>query len=374
MPQTPLQIPPGLQRYPIRKRDLLQAWDSADELILQYLSGTLGSVPPGPDLTGQRLVILNDAFGALASSLESFQPSTYNDSFVSHQATAINSAGRLKTLHQLSDLTGHYDLAIIKIPKNMSFFEDELCHLTAHLRPGARVVCGAMVKHLAKSSFDLLAQYIGTTSTSLAQKKARLIFAAFEKSTASSPYPIQVPIESFTRPFVHHANLFSREKLDLGTRFFLQHIPRGQFARILDLGCGNGVVGLAALRLHPEAQVVFCDDSAQALLSAEANYKALHPGRESQAQWIWTNCFENQTADAFDLILCNPPFHQQSTVGDFVARQMFTDARHALRPGGQIRVIGNTHLDYPGTLRRLFGSVTVVAKNSKFTICDGIKT
>ncbi|WP_338024440.1 methyltransferase [Bathymodiolus japonicus methanotrophic gill symbiont] len=43
----------------------------------------------------------------------------------------------------------------------------------------------------------------------------------------------------------NHANVFSHKNLDIGTRFFLEHLPKGnQYQQVIDLGCGNGVVGL----------------------------------------------------------------------------------------------------------------------------------
>ncbi len=363
------KIDPSLKRYPFHKRDLLQAWDSADELILEHLGGS-------PGLAGQRILILNDNFGALSCALEGFGITTYTDSYVSSRGTRLNSGERIKPVHRLQELQGPYDLALIRIPKNMSFFEDQLCHLSSHLRPGASVICGYMVKHQANSSFDLLARLIGETRTSFARKKARLIFADFNRPTSPSPYPHQVPIESFDLPFVNHSNLFSREKLDIGTRFLLEHIPNGAFSSILDLGCGNGILGIAAKNRNPEARILFSDESEMAVASARTNFEAYFPGLSEApgvAKFHWTHCFEEGTPDSQDLVLCNPPFHQGNTQGDFIAMQMFRDSHRVLRSGGLLRVIGNSHLQHATPLKRIFGNSRIIAQNSKFTIVDAHK-
>jgi len=72
-------------------------------------------------------------------------------------------------------------------------------------------------------------------------------------------------------------------------------------------------------------------------------------------------------------VLCNPPFHQSHTLGDFIAWQMFEDAKHALRPGGLLRVIGNSHRGYQLKLKKIFGNSKIVATNSKFMIIDSYK-
>lgn len=346
----------SLKRYPIRKNDLLQAWDSADELILEEA------------LEGERILIMNDAFGALTSALRERNPMSYTDSFVSAKATELNS-GRM-CLSDLAELDGPYDLALLKIPKNMSFFEDELCHLTKHLKPGARVICGAMVKHLPKTAFELLEKYMGPVTTSLAKKKARLIYANFSKIEVPSPYPVEVTLDGFKQPFLHHSNLFSREKLDIGTRFFLEHIPSGPFETILDLGCANGIVGIKAKLQNPKSRIIFSDESAMAVRSALFNFER-HTGEGATAHW--SNCYEDQPANSLDLVLCNPPFHQAHAVGDFIAWQMFTDAHRSLKKGGLLRIIGNSHLGYQHKLKKVFGNSAIVATNAKFTIIDARK-
>jgi 23S rRNA (guanine1835-N2)-methyltransferase len=355
---------PQLKRYPHRTQDRLQAWDAADELLVDHFQALRMAA-------SDRLLILNDHFGALAANLPELNFDWYSDSYVSTRAAELNSSRDFPKLNQLEQGSGPYAGALGRIPKNLSFFEDELAHLSQRLKPGAEVVFTSMLKHLPKTSFELLEKYIGPTRTSLARKKARLIFARFEKAPSSSPYPLRVKLEGFSLPFRHDSNLFSREKLDIGTRFFLEHVPEGHFQRILDLGCGNGVLGIRAKQLNPHSHIVFSDDSRMATLSAEANFKTYFPSEVCEVHW--THCFEQQKAQSLDLVLCNPPFHQGTTVGDHIAWQMFTDSRHALRTGGRLRIVGNSHLQYPGALKKIFGNCTVLAKNSKFTICEAMK-
>lgn len=356
-----------LKRYPHRKLELLQAWDAADELLIEHLETT--------DLTGKRILICNDSFGALSVSLMDFSPTVFTDSFVSAEATRRNSESRVDPVNSLEQLSGIYDLILIRVPKNMSFFEDLLCRITPHLQTQSKIICGYMVKHQAKASFNLLEKLIGNTTTSLAQKKARLIFADFERKRADSPFPTDVQVPGFPEPFLNHSNLFSREKLDIGTRFFLEHLPKEDHSVALDIGCANGMIGIRAKQKNLETKVIFTDDSKMALLSAEENWKRHFPSaRSGSAEFLWTNGYEDGEPNTVGLVLCNPPFHQGTARGDFIAHQMFTDAKRVLIPGGLLRVIGNTHLHYPTVLRKLFGNAEVVATNAKFTIVDAFKS
>jgi 16S rRNA G1207 methylase RsmC len=351
-----------LKRYPVRANELLQAWDSADELILQHM-GSLS-------LENKRILIVNDQFGALSCGLKKFNVTSYTDSFVSYKAIKMNGHGEVTPISDLKDLSGIYDYVLVQLPKNMSFFEDILCHLTHHLQASSQIVCGSMVKHLAPASFDLLNKYIGKTTTSLAQKKARLIFANFEKEKVTSPYPLKVKFDVLEDEVTNHSNLFSREKLDIGTRFLLENMPKGSFQEILDLGCANGIVGIIAKKLNPQAKIIFSDESQMAIMSAKANYQKYF---SDEADFLWTNCYEDGEKNSLDLVICNPPFHQGNTIGDFIAWQMFNDAKSALKEGGIIRVIGNSHLAYQTKLKKIFGQSRITATNTKFMIVDAEK-
>ena len=76
--------PYRLQRYPVRKKETLRAWDAADEYILDYLEKN--------DLLyqGVSLLILNDNFGGLSIPLNQYQPVVMTDSFLSMQGISSN--------------------------------------------------------------------------------------------------------------------------------------------------------------------------------------------------------------------------------------------------------------------------------------------
>ena len=72
-------------------------------------------------------------------------------------------------------------------------------------------------------------------------------------------------------------------------------------------------------------------------------------------------------------MLCNPPFHQQQVVGDFLAWRMFQQARNALVTGGELWIVGNRHLGYHAKLARLFRGVEQVAATPKFVVLKATK-
>jgi 16S rRNA (guanine1207-N2)-methyltransferase len=237
------------------------------------------------------------------------------------------------------------------------------------------VIVAGMVKNLPPTLWKILEKLIGPTKPSIAVKKARMIFAEFDPSLAiaPNPYPTVYQLEGTELAISNHANVFSRDSLDIGTRFLLQHLPTNPAYRdFIDLGCGNGLVGLSIARQLPEANICFVDESFMALASAKQNFVAALTEQRS-AEFVAADCLNDFDANSADCVVCNPPFHQQHTVGDHIAWQMFQQAHKVLRSGGELRVIGNRHLNYHLSLKKLFGNCRQIASNTKFVIYSSQK-
>lgn len=361
-----------LDRLPIQNSQPLRAWDAADEYIFSYLSEN--SLPVAKSKT----LIVNDSFGALTLALHQFHPQNWSDSFLSQQACLHNFqnnniSSTTKLIHSTQTPSDSFDLVLIKIPKTLALLEDQLIHLKACIHPNTQIIAAAMLKHLPKSALHLFEKVLGKTTTSLAKKKARLIFCQYENSGTSlhSPYP-KCKLEVTTQlELCNHANVFSKDKLDVGTRFLLEQFKQlPQKEHIVDLGCGDGILGIMAQHQQTEAKLSFLDESYMAVASARGNYQRAFP--DQQAHFTASDCLSGLTDNA-DLILCNPPFHQQHSIGDFIAWQMFTQSQQQLNKKGELWVVGNRHLNYHGKLKKLFGNCQLIASNKKFVVLQARK-
>jgi 16S rRNA G1207 methylase RsmC len=252
--------------------------------------------------------------------------------------------------------------------------EQQLITLQSHIDANTIIIAGAMVKNIHNSTIALFTKYIGPTVTSLAKKKARLIHPSFaDNSGASSPYPTNYFDETTGLMLSNNANVFSRDSLDIGARFMLAQFDKlPDSAHVVDLGCGNGVLGIMAKKSLPEARITFIDESFMALDSAKTNYLAA-TNNAADARFIIADSLTDITLDKPDLILCNPPFHQHNTVGDHIAWRMISQSFRALKRGGKLWVIGNRQLSYHSKIERLFGNCETIAANKKFVVLVGIK-
>ncbi|POA30292.1 MULTISPECIES: methyltransferase [unclassified Pseudomonas] len=362
-----------LIRQPEQQNEPLQAFDAADEYLLNFLA----EQQPNADT---RVLVLNDSFGALAASLaDKVQVTSSGDSFLAAQALEKNLVRNglpfdvVSVLPASAPLVGPFDRVLIRVPKTLALLEEQLIRLQTQLAPGAQVVAAAMVKHLPRAAGDLLERYIGPVQASLAVKKARLLIArADARQPAQSPYPTRYTLDDPAIELLNHANVFCREGLDIGTRAFLPHLPKNLGnARVADLGCGNGVLAIASALQNPQAHYTLVDESFMAVQSAAENWRAALGSREVIVRA--GDGLAGQEPQSLDVVLCNPPFHQQQVVGDFLAWRMFQQAREALVVGGALYIVGNRHLGYHSKLARLFRGVEQVAATPKFVILKARK-
>lgn len=400
-----------LSRFPLAQVNRsLQAWDASDEYLLNHLKDEKLISPTA------RVLIFNDAFGALTTSLcppldfdlpdnlpsdlssdlpanlRDNQTEVYciNDSYVSSQGVAYNigqnqlNDSNITQLSSLDSLPTNIDVVLFKIPKSKSLLIAQLIQIQASIEQysvdkNTVFIAADRAKEIHRSTLALFEKYLGTTTTSLAVKKARLVFCQFDQKQAhESPFPTvwSLTNKTLNRDFVisNHANVYAREKLDIGARYFIENLPDvNKNSQVIDLGCGNGVIGLTILANQPSACIQFVDESHMAITSAQLNIETNFPALVTQCQFHLNDCLTNIESNSVDLILCNPPFHQQTATTDHIAWQMFKDSHRVLKKGGELRIIGNRQLAYHIKLKRIFGNEKLIASNDKFVTQSAIK-
>ncbi|SDT79860.1 16S rRNA (guanine1207-N2)-methyltransferase [Streptomyces sp. TLI_053] len=405
---TPFPTPWGelvLTRFPEDPRERLRAWDAADEYLLRHLAGEADSADGrATALAGRAVTVLGDRWGALTTALTTALATVpaaevaadgppaavtqVSDSHLAQRATLANlaragadpAATRLLTTRDTPP--ERIDVLLVRVPKSLALLEDQLHRLAPALHPDTVVLGTGMVTEIHTSTLRLFERIVGPTRTSLAVRKARLILCTPDRALDPGPnpwphrYALPGDIGAVSgRTVTNHAGTFCADRLDIGTRFLLAHLPTAApGARVVDLGCGNGVVGTAAALAAPGAELLFVDESHQAVASAEETFRA-NLGPDARAEFRTADALADADvpAGSVDLVLNNPPFHSHQATTDATAWRMFTGAKRALRPGGELWVVGNRHLDYHVKLRRLFGNCRTVAGNPKFVVLKAVK-
>lgn len=351
-----------LQRYPSRRDEPLRAWCAADLLLLEALHNR--------NVSGAQLLVANDEHGAL--SVATGARGLWTDSALSALALAQNLAANdrvdVPVCWATAPPPAGAEVVAMRVPKTLPYFEYQLAMLQAHFPAGTQVLAAGMDKHLSPHVASLLEKYIGPTERHPGQRKARLFSACLEqRPLLPIPDIARYHCDALNCPLLALPNVFSQDKLDGGSRLLIEQLaamaPAG---RILDLACGNGVLGLAAYQQGLAPEIVFADESAMALESARRNGASLFP--DAQFDFHHGDAVASYAGAAADLVLCNPPFHLHHAVDEYAGRRLLDQCARHLPKGGRLCLVANRHLDYLPSLKRHFSRVETLAQDRRFVV------
>lgn len=371
-----------LRRWPDLEAPELVAVDAADRLLLAELEH---EVRADPSVLDHGLVVIGDNYGALTlGAIAEFGFTlvrVHQDARSGELALANNaSEAGLTGFTQMSlgaELVTDARLVVMRLPRSL----DQLAHwsalIAAHAHPSVQVFAGGRIKHMSHSMNDVMRQFFGSVKASLAVQKSRVLRAhdplVEPAELALQGWPQSKRYDMLDMTICAQPGVFAGVNFDIGTRALvdvLDQTPESA-TRIIDFGCGTGVLAASIARLRPNAQVIATDQSAIAVASAQATMQA--NGLAERVSVVRDDALQSQPDASADLILFNPPFHSGSAVHSDTSTRLFEDVARVLASGGELWVVANSHLGYRGTLERLVGPTREVHRTSKFTVTASTK-
>jgi 16S rRNA (guanine1207-N2)-methyltransferase len=163
--------------------------------------------------------------------------------------------------------------------------------------------------------------------------------------------------------------VFSFDKIDEGSRLLLECLPVQTGGRVLDLGCGYGILGLTAARLGANWVDLVDGD----LLAAACARENLNRHGITNASALASDVTAAVRDQQYSLVITNPPFHSGKEVDYEVARAFIAQARQVLNPDGKLLVVANRFIRYERLVRELFKSAERVAETSKYQVLSAIR-
>ena len=289
----------ALTRFPEDPRDPLRAWDAADEYLLRHLAAR------GRAALSGTVVVVGDRWGALATALAAHRPVADHRLLPRARRrpgrtsnAPASSPDRPAARPRRTRRPSRIDVLLVRVPKSLALLEDQLLRLAPAVHEGTR---RRRHRH-GEGDPHLDAQAVR------ADPRADPHLAGREEGPADllHPGPVARPDRqplavqlhaarrrrrrSPGRTVVNHAGRLLRRP-PRHRHPVLPPAPAAAAAapeRIVDLGCGNGVVGTAVALANPEAEVLFIDESYQAVASAEATFRANGGRAPRRSSWSGT--------------------------------------------------------------------------------------
>lgn len=263
------------------------------------------------------------------------------------------------------------DMLLLYWPKAKSEAAYLLAMLMAAIGQDAEIVVVGENRSGVRSIEKMFAPYGKITKFDTARRcsfywgKCEQAVAPFIFENWFSNYPIKIKDKSLTIRAL--PGVFSQAQLDAGTSLLLDNLP-DLTGHVLDFGCGAGVIGATIKLRFPDVLLTMVDVSALAIASAQETMRFNQLDAHIFASDIYSH-----TADKFDSIISNPPFHAGLNTHYQVAETFLQQAPAHLKNKGQLLIVANHFLRYSPYIESAFGHCNLINKNNKFVIYQANK-
>ncbi len=359
-----------IERFPLSRNNSLQAWNAADEYLLNYWNKI--------NIKNSNIAIYNDRFGYLANHLNKYNPISIIDFKSQEKAIKHNlekngfDFNKEKIFYPIDKLPKPLDYVFLKIPKSLDLFKLYLNQISQFSNKNTTVICSFMTKNFSQQYVKISENYFSESEQSLAKKKARLLILKKPLHTKAHSIinTIQINKEEYLKQYY---GVFSAHNIDYATQFLLQNIELNSNEKeILDLGSGNGVIAYHIAKTYDtlglEAPNIYLvDDSYLAIESSKLNLKG------KNFKFSFNDNIEDFMDESLDLIITNPPFHFDYEINTETTFNLFYQSKTKLKKEGRLVIVANRHLNYRSFLKKLFPRTDTIGENHKFVVFECYK-
>jgi 16S rRNA G1207 methylase RsmC len=167
--------------------------------------------------------------------------------------------------------------------------------------------------------------------------------------------------------FLTASSVFSKKKVDLGTRVLIEAMVLPETGFVLDIGCGYGAVGIAAAKFKPNLRVVMSDVNARAVSLAKRNV-SLNRVKNTKVRFGFF--YESVEDLRFNCVLSNPPV----SAGMDTVKAIVVGAAKVMAPGSSFQMVIRSKIGaklLPDLFNEVFGNCVVLARESGYRVLMG---
>jgi 16S rRNA (guanine1207-N2)-methyltransferase len=362
------------ERVTILQKGGLRAWEEV-EAAAELLAGAA-------DLSaGGRVLLLESDSGALAvwAARRGVDVHCYSGTVLGAQITRMAldehdlTATVYDAVYPAADQAGTFDTAVLTLPKGRAYAQALLGAIHTALKPGGRVFFAGPNAGGAKALVKDAAAIFGRAATIRTKARNRVALAEKQADSPGGPTPHDLAhdLEIEGLQLRGMPGVFSWDALDDGSARLLATLNADLCAgaRVLDMGCGSGPLGLKAAQLGAAA-VDLIDASWLAVDCARYGIAA-NPMDAACRAWA-SDLYAGVEAEPYDLILSNPPFHVGHGVETEAAEALITGSYDRLNRGGRLRIVANLFLPYAKLMRKTFGEkrVRILQEDTRYRVIE----
>ncbi|ORJ51393.1 16S rRNA (guanine(1207)-N(2))-methyltransferase [Kluyvera intermedia] len=337
----------------------MSALTPASEVLLRH----------SDDFEQSRILFAGDLQDDLPARLESVESRAWTQQY--HQWQTLSRQMGDKAVFGLTldeAATGESDTLIYYWPKNKPEAQFQLMNLLSLLPVGTDIFVVGENRSGVRSAEQMLAEFAPLNKVDSA-RRCGLYHGRLEKQPTFDAQAFWDEYQLDGLAIKTLPGVFSRDGLDVGSQLLLSTLTPHTKGKVLDVGCGAGVLATVLASHSPKARLTLCDVSAPAIEASRATLAA----NGFEGDIFASNVFSEVTG-RFDMIISNPPFHDGLQTSLEAAQTLIRGAVRHLNSGGELRIVANAFLPYPAVLDETFGFHEVIAQTGRFKVYRTVMT
>ena len=321
------------------------------------------------DFEPARILFAGDLQDALPARMDTAASRAHTQQYHHWQALSRQMGDRVRfsLIADAADVAD-CDTLIYYWPKNKPEAQYQLSNILSLMPIGTDVFVVGENRSGVRSAEQMLAEYAPLSKVDSA-RRCGLYHGRLEKQPTfnADGYWSEYQLDGLTIKTL--PGVFSRDGLDVGSQLLLSTLTPHTKGKVLDVGCGAGVLSAVLASHSPKVRLSLCDVGASAVEASRAPLAA--NGFEGEV--FASNVFSDVTG-RFDMIISNPPFHDGMQTSLEAAQQLIRGAVKHLNSGGELRIVANAFLPYPQVLDDTFGFHEVIAQTGRFKVYKTVMT
>jgi 16S rRNA (guanine1207-N2)-methyltransferase len=291
---------------------------------------------------------------------------------VHQQLLAGGFNARLSDFDFSSFVGKNFDAVFYRVSKEKAVVHHVINHAGKCLAEGAGLYLAGYKQEGIKTYVDKAAAYLGSLANKERGGKTSLL-AHVEKTN-----PLGLSLDDRNYPdfselggslaIQSKPGVFGWNKVDKGSKFLIEKLPdfleslNSTPESVADLGCGYGYLSLMANKILP-TRYVATDNNVAAVNSCKENFKKF----DIEGDVILDDC-ASSIGQKFDILLCNPPFHQGFDIDNDLTDKFLSAARRLLKPEGKALFVVNGFIPLERKAAAYFSDITMLASNCSFKL------
>jgi len=263
-----------------------------------------------------------------------------------------------------------HDLVVINFPKSKDELAFTFAMIAPYLSNQAKIILVGEKKGGIQSSPKLTENFLQGCQKVDAARHC-LIFAGIVNAEHLNKHfniedwfkTYQININDISLTIASLPGVFSQKKLDVGTALLLDNLPQSMQGKVLDFGCGAGVISCFIGKKFDSTQLDLLDVSALAITSAKRTL-ALN----NLSGNVFASNSLSTVKEKYQHIVSNPPFHQGTKTSYQASEDFLKGIKFHIVPGGDITIVANSFLQYSSIMQEHIGITKRLINKQGFNI------